>query len=326
MKIVITGASGFLGHHLSHYLYQRGHQVFPLVRSSEKANIFEKNGMHPCIGDVGDRQLLQSLLSGADVVFHLAALFNNPESSWEDYYRVNVEGVRLVLEVAKACGVSRVIHCSTVGVSSGDGLHASSESAPYSPPENDKYEKTKCEGEKVALDFFRKEGLPIVVIRPAQVYGPGDVRKAKFYRMVKKGVLVGSGNNWKHLVYIDDMSRAFELAMLNEQAVGQVFIIAGENPVLLKDLVHIVAKALGVDLPKLYLPAVPITLLCTLTEIICNRVGVKPPLFRRSMDFFTKSVQFDVTKAHKLLGFKSEVDVRTGIASTAAWYKNNGFL
>jgi len=170
MKIVITGASGFLGHHLSHYLYQRGHQVSPLVRSSEKAKVFEGNGLHPRVGDVGDRSLLQSLFSEVDVVFHLAALFNNPESSWDDYSRVNVESVRTVLEVAKECGVSRVIHCSTVGVASGNGIEASSESAPYSPPEDDKYEKTKCEGEKIALDFYRQEGLPIVVIRPAQVW------------------------------------------------------------------------------------------------------------------------------------------------------------
>lgn len=326
MKIVITGASGFLGHHLSHYLYQRGHQVYPLVRSSEKAKVFEGKGLHPRVGDVGDREFLQSLFSEVDVVFHLAALFNNPESSWDDYSRVNVESVRTVLEVAKECGVSRVIHCSTVGVASGNGKEASSESAPYSPPEDDKYEKTKCEGEKVALDFYRQEGLPIVVIRPAQVYGPGDVRKAKFYRMVKKGLLVGSGNNWKHLVYIDDMSRAFELAMLNEQAVGEVFIIAGERPILLKDLVSIVSKELGVDFPKTRLPAAPITLVCALTEMMCNAIGMKPPLFRRSMDFFTKSVQFDVTKAHKILGFKSEVGVPAGIANTAAWYKSNGCL
>jgi len=127
-------------------------------------------------------------------------------------------------------------------------------------------------------------------------------------------------------VYIDDMSRAFELAMLNEQAVGEVFIIAGERPTLLKDLVAIVAKEIGVDFPKIRLPAAPITLVCAVTEMMCNAIGMKPPLFRRSMDFFTKSVQFDVNKAHKILGFKSEVGVPTGIANTAAWYKSNGWL
>jgi nucleoside-diphosphate-sugar epimerase len=128
------------------------------------------------IGDVTDRQFLQSVFKEVQVVFHLAALFNNPESSWDDYYRVNVTGTQTVLRVAKECEVLRVVHCSTVGVSAGDGIHASSEDAPYSPPENDKYEKTKCEGEKVALEFHRREGLPVVVIRPAQVYGPGDTR------------------------------------------------------------------------------------------------------------------------------------------------------
>jgi len=176
------------------------------------------------------------------------------------------------------------------------------------------------------LQFYKTSGVPIVVIRPAQVYGPGDVRKAKFYRMVKKGVVVDPGQTMKHLVYVDDLCRAMELAIVREEAEGQVFIIAGEKPIALNDLVGIVASELGVPEPKILLPAMPITWLCSITEAVCGLLRVKPPLYRRSMDFFTRSVYFDVSKAERELGFHAEMDVRTGIAKTAAWYKQQGLL
>jgi nucleoside-diphosphate-sugar epimerase len=211
-------------------------------------------------------------------------------------------------------------------VASGIGPPPYSETTPYSPPGNDKYETTKCEAERLALQFSKTSGLPIVVIRPAQVYGPGDVRKAKFYRMVKKGVIVEPVRTMKHLVYVDDLCRAIELAIVAEEAAGQVFIIAEEKPIALNDLIGVVASELGVPIPKIRLPAMPITWLCSVTEAVCGFLHIKPPLYRRSMDFFTRSVYFDVSKAKKQLGFKAQTDVHTGVAKTATWYREEGLL
>jgi nucleoside-diphosphate-sugar epimerase len=166
----------------------------------------------------------------------------------------------------------------------------------------------------------------VVVIRPAQVYGPGDTRKAKFYKMVQQGVIVNPGHTMKHLVYIDDLSRAFEMAMGSDKAIGEIFIIAGENAMALQELVHIVARELGVPAPRIRLPATPIIYLCAVTEVLCQTIGVKPPLFRRSMDFFTRSVEFDVTKARTELGFRSQIDIPNGVARTVAWYREKGLL
>ena len=86
------------------------------------------------------------------------------------------------------------------------------------------------------------------------------------------------------------------------------------------------ADALDVPYPKIILPAAPIKWLCSIVEFSCNILKIKPVLYRRSMDFFTKSVEFDITKAKKILGFKSQIDIQEGVSKTAAWYKKSGLL
>jgi nucleoside-diphosphate-sugar epimerase len=185
---------------------------------------------------------------------------------------------------------------------------------------------SKCEGEKAALEFFKRKGLPVVVLRPAQVYGPGDRSKAKFYRMIRKGVIVNPGQTLKHLLYVDDLCRAFRLALQKQDIIGEVFIIAGREPTPLRELIEIAAKELGVSLPRFQLPALPLTVLFALVETGFRLVRMKPPVFRRSMNFFTKSVAFDVSKAKEVLGFQSEFDVPTGVAKVIVWYRENGLL
>lgn len=326
MRVALTGATGFIGGKLARHLQGRGDEVRALIRSTQAANALEADDIATHKADVTDVTSLREAFRSVDVAMHLAALFNRPDASWDDYRRVNVEGVRNVLEAAKASGVSRVVHCSTAGIATGIGTPPFSEATPYSPPSWDKYETTKCEGEKLALDFHRRTGYPVVVVRPAQVYGPGDKSKAKFYRMVKKRVIINPGDTLKHLIYIDDLCRAFELAAEKKEAVGEVFIIAGRTPIPLERLIGLVAQELGVPHPRIMLPATPVTWLCTSTELVCNLAHVKPVLFRRSMDFFTRSLQFDASKAKDVLRFEDRTDVPDGVAHTARWYRQMGLI
>lgn len=326
MKIAITGASGFIGSNLVRHFAESGHEVVALLRSPAKAAAIDRSRVTMVFGDVADRDSLLAAFSGADAVLHVAALFNNPEASRSDYIRVNIEGTKNVLEAALKQGVGRVIHCSTIGVATGHGPPPYSECTPYSPAAGDKYEMSKCEGEKAALEFFRRRGLPVVVLRPAQVYGPGDRSKAKFYRMIRKGVVVNPGTTLKHMIYVGDLCRAFGLALQKRDIEGEVFIIAGREPIPLRELIAIAAKGLGVPPPRFQIPALPLTLLFALVETVFNSMRMKPPVFRRSMDFFTKSVAFHTSKAREVLGFQSDIDVPTGVAGAISWYRENGLL
>ena len=326
MKVAITGATGFIGSALCRYLGERGHDVLGLARSVERSESLGRAGIAVGVADVTDRSALQQALAGCDAVIHTAALFNRPEASWDQFREVNVVGTRNVLEAARANGLRRAVHTSTVGVAMGSTSPPYDERAPYGPPPSDKYEVTKCEGERGALAFHRETGFPVVVLRPAQVYGPGDRSKAKFYRLVQKGVIVNEGATFKHLVYIDDLCRAFELALTSERAVGEVVIVAGPEPAPLRELVRLVADDLGVAPPRVRLPATPVVLACAAVEAACNLARVKPVLFRRSMDFFTRSAVFGTDKAREVLGFEAECGVRTGVRNTVAWYREQGLL
>lgn len=325
MKICVTGASGFIGKRLCKYLLACGHETIAMVRQDPSPEDGYPEGLNFRKGDVTDADSLAEAFDGCDAVMHLAALFNHPEFTAEDYHQVNVQGVKNVLDTAKRIGVGRVIHCSTVGVAS-EGPMPYTETTPYAPPEWDKYETSKCAGEKCAIQFHKDNSYPVVVIRPAQVYGPGDEGKIKFYRMVKKGVIVNAGSTLKHLIYVDDLCAAFEKAAHIQSGFGEPLIIASPAATPLKELIKIVAQTIGVQPPKIVLPATPITLASWAIEIIFNAMDKKPPVFRRSMNFFTKSVQFEATRAHEVLGFEAKVSTAEGVRETAKWYQEKGFI
>jgi len=325
MKYVVTGAAGFIGSQLVEYLLKEGHEVIAAVRDPGRAQSLRHLRVSLEVADVGDGRRLAEIFSGADGVFHLAALFNDPECGWDEYRAVNVEGTLNVLQAAEQAGIRRVVHCSTVGVATEAHEPPHSERTPYSP-QDDKYEVSKTEAEQAALGFARGKELELVVIRPAQVYGPGDVSKLKFYKMVAGGVIVDPRNTLKHPVFIHDLCRAFLLAMQATNADGEVFIIGDSEPLPLRRMVSLVAESLGVDEPRWRLPAGPVRFTAILVEKACNALGIRPVIFGRSMDFFVKSVHFDVTKAEKVLGFRASTDVAEGVRRTALWYRSEGLI
>jgi nucleoside-diphosphate-sugar epimerase len=326
MRLAVTGAAGFVGSRLSSFLLSQGHDVVAISRQPDSCDDVRREGAEVRVADVRIPAQIDSALEGVDGVFHIAALFNHPDRTWDDYRDVNVTGTVNVLRAAKQAGAKKVVHCSTVGVATEASPPPYDEDIPYSPQPNDKYEASKADGEKAALAFAAQNDLRLTVIRPAQIYGPGDRSKAKFYKLIKKGVIVSPGQTMKHLIYIDDLCRAFLMAMTRNQADGEVFLIAGKRPVELKELIDIAATTLGVPSPKVKLPAAPVVFACTVVENVCNLLRVKPLVFRRSMDFFVKSVECDTSKSSEMLGFQSEVGVNDGIRFTVDWLRGNQLI
>ena len=325
-RFAVTGAGGFIGGRLASHLLNEGHEVVAIVRHEEQGEALRSEGAIVRIADVCEPSQLDETTKDVTGIFHLAALFNHPECNWDDYRAVNVQGTLNVMRTARVNNVGRVVHCSTVGVATEADAPPYSEETPYSPQPDDKYEVSKTEGEQAARKYAKKHDMSLAVIRPAQVYGPGDVSKKKFYKLVQKGIIVSPGKTTKHLIYIDDLCRAFEMAMLNDAAHNQVFLIAGEKPTQLKDLVSMAADALGTNYPSIRLPATPVTMTCALVEKLCNAVGIKPIVIKRSMDFFTRSVECDTTKSRDLLGFVGNTPVADGVSATVAWYRQENLL
>lgn len=322
----ITGAAGFVGSNLSRFIISQGYHLKAFVRDASAVEDLRQKGAEIVVGDIRDKSALDGFAEGAEKFFHIAAHFRKAGFPDEVYREINIEGTRNCLDEARRAGVKRFIHCSTIGVLSHIENPPADETFPYNP--GDIYQVTKAEGEKLALKYFREGLLPGVVIRPAMIYGPGDLRLRKVFGPVAKRrwIMLGSGETLAHFVYIDDLVRGFWLASEKPGAEGEVFIIAGPEPITLNDLVKIIAEEAGVPAPRLKLPVKPFQWLGSLCEAVMIPLHLEPPIYRRRVDFFTKDRSFSIDKARRVLGYEPQISNREGIKRTLKWYFDNNLI
>lgn len=322
----MTGATGFTGGHLARSLARRGYHVSALVRDPARAVDLERTGVAIVPGDVRDRGAVERAAAGAEVVYHLAAIYRQAGLPADMYRAVNARAVATVIDAAQATGARRVVHCSTVGVH-GDVEHPpAAEDAPLKP--GDVYQQTKLEGEEIAGDWSAKTGVQVVIARPTGIYGPGDRRLLKLFRGVarRRFVILGRGEIYYHLTYIDDLVEGFRLCGEVERAAGRTYILAGGEVTTLSALATLIAEEAGVPPPRIRLPVWPFWIAGALCEAVCAPFGIEPPLYRRRVDFFTKSRAFDISRARQELGYAPTVGLREGIRRTLAWYRQEGWL
>ena len=330
MKVLVTGATGFTGGHLATTLARRGYQVKALVRPRSLERFATTSaaaaGVEAIPGDLGDRASVDRATAGTDVVYHIAATYREAGQPDSAYRAVNVEGTRNVLEAALAAGARRVVHCSTGGVHGHIANPPATEDAPFNP--GDVYQDTKLEAEKLAREFGRTRGLDVVVGRPIGIYGPGDTRFLKMFRGLKRGrfPLLGSGKVFYHLTFIDDLVEGFRLCGEVPAAAGRTYILGGPRYTTLEELIRLIAAQLQVPPPRVRWPVWPVWTAGLLCELVCVPLRIEPPLYRRRVDFFTKSRAFDTTRARTELGFHPTVDLEEGIRRTAEWYRGEGLL
>ena len=330
MNVLVTGATGFTGGHLAQYLSARGDAVRALVRPRSRAK-FDRSplpakGVVPFEGDLTDAAALTRAANGVDIVYHIAATYREAGQPDAAYRATNVAGTRYVLDAARAGGARRVVHCSTGGVHGHIANPPANEDAPFNP--GDVYQETKLEAEQLARAFGDRTGFDVVVARPIGIYGPGDTRFLRMFRGLARGKfpMIGSGEPFYHLTYIDDLVEGFRLCGTVPGARGRTYILAGPRYTTLEQLVQLVAKELNVTPPRVHLPVWPFWMAGLLCEMVCVPLGIEPPIFRRRVDFYTKSRAFDTTRARTELGFAPQVDLEAGIRRTADWYRSEGLL
>ncbi len=326
MRALVTGASGFTGGYMVDHLLEKGYQVRALVRPTSQTDGLSGKAVDVFTGDILSRADLLRAMRNIDVVFHIAALYRAANQPDQAYWDVNVTGTANVMSAALESGVKRVIHCSTCGVHGHIAKPPATEDAPLDP--GDIYQQTKVEGEKVANFYFREKGLPVTIVRPVGIYGPGDTRMLKMYRMIyhRKFIMFGGGNVLYHLTYVTDTVEGFRLAAEQPVAIGQTYIIAGDTYFTFNEFARMIADALDVAPPRLKLPVWPVYAAGYVCEKICIPLRIQPPIFRRRVDIFVKDRAFDISKARAELGFAPKVDLRHGIRRTAQWYLENGYL
>jgi dihydroflavonol-4-reductase len=325
VRVLVSGATGFTGGHLARALAGRGHQVRALVRRPDAASGLAAAGIDLAAGDLEDRPSLDRAVRGIEVVYHVAAMYRQAGLPDARYRAVNATAVEWIIEAAAGAGARRVVHCSTVGVH-GDIEHPpAGEDAPLRP--GDIYQVTKVEGEVLARQASAKTGIEVVIARPTGIYGPGDRRLLKLFRGVarRRFVILGNGRIYYHLTYIDDLVEGFRLCGETPGVAGRTYILAGGEVTTLNELVGLIAAEAGVAPPRLHLPIWPFWAAGAVCEAVCAPLGIEPPLYRRRVDFFSKSRAFDISRARAEIGYSPQVGLREGIRRTLAWYHSAGW-
>jgi nucleoside-diphosphate-sugar epimerase len=325
VHVLVTGATGFTGGHLARALAARGHRVRALVRDPRRADDLAASGIEIVPGDLRDRNAIAEAVAGTDVVYHIAAIYRSAGVSAETYRAVNADAVRQLVETAADAHVRRVVHCSTVGVHGDVEDPPANEEAPLRP--GDVYQQTKLEGERLAREAASDRQIELTIARPSGIYGPGDRRLLKLFRLAaRRFPILGRGEIYYHLTYIDDLVEGFRLCGEHPAAANRTYILAGGEVTTLNQVAALIADAAGTKAPRVHLPVWPFWLAGALCEAVCVPFGIEPPIYRRRVDFYTKSRAFDITRAKQELGFVPRIGLREGITRTLRWYREHGWL
>jgi len=247
IRVLVTGGTGFIGGRLVERLVMDyGADVRVLVKNFARAPRIARFPIEMSPGDVTEAGAVEQAIDGCEIIFHCA--YGNAGSPALQK-QVTIQGTENVLQAALKHEVKRVVHVSTVSVYGKTGNGALDESAPRKRS-SDVYADSKLEAEKLAFKYFEKHGLPVAVIQPTIVYGPfGGPWTLNPINQLKTGrvILVEGGSGLCNAVYVDDVIQAMILAAIRDEAVGEAFLISGEDPVTWHDFYNGYERMLGVE-------------------------------------------------------------------------------
>ncbi len=342
MRILVTGATGFIGSHLVRKLARDGFDVTALVRKNSSLKFLPKKNIRLIYGDVRDKINLISALKEFDVIFHNGA-FACDWGRREDFYEINLEGTKNILQAMAENKIKKLILTSTAAVLGEEDCPSSkNEESPFLPRLNyfcsrifesdmNHYRISKMQAEKEAMDFSSRNAIDLTVIRPVWVYGPREFNAGPYYfcKHLLGGVPflpVGKSNLFS-VVYVEDLVEAMVLVLRKNLRGINIFIIGNEDPPLAREYLRIFSQELGKKLPA-YIPEIIFAPIGFFLEL-CYKMFKKneaPMLTRARAKVFYCNNIFEPSKAKNELGFIARTPLEIGIKKTVRWYRQNGFL
>jgi len=326
MRVFITGINGFIGSNLAARLIEEGQEVSGLVRKTSDLSFLEGLKVKLFFGDLSNRTLLYKATEGVDVVYHVAGL----ASDWgpiELFRKINVEGTKNLLESSVNSGVKRFVFISSTAVHGFWGFRDASEDsqkmATVFP-----YCITKKEAEDLVNRFHRERGLPTLIIRPGNVFGPRDrVTFAKMAELIEKGqmVYISRGRPLTCPTYVENLIDAILLAVDRKDTVGETFIVTDGLEITWKEYMDKIAEKLGVRRPLFSVPYPVAYSAAAVCEAILKLFrSKKPPIITRyRIANVGKDYHFSIKKARAKLGYQPRVSLDEGMERTVEWYKSN---
>jgi dihydroflavonol-4-reductase len=326
-RVLVTGATGFTGALLTRKLVQQGLDVVAIARPSSNIQQFDGLPITWYKGDVFDEELINLAITGVTHIFHMVTPFREAKSPDVGYYNVHVLSTQLLAKAAlQQPNFQRFVHVSTIGVHGHIANPPADEN--YRTEPGDVYQATKLEGEEWIRAFGQESGLPVAIVRPAGIYGPGEKRLLKIYKMVVKGWVpaIGNGSNLLHFIHVDDLTDCLLVSAVHPKAAGETFICGSEKAMTFREMVALISDYYSSPVRFISLPAGPMFALADLCELIFRPFGIEPPIYRRRLAFYTKDRSFNTSKLRNLLGFTPSHSDTEGLKEMAQWYLDQQWI
>jgi len=328
---LVTGASGFVGAHLVRFLRQQGQDVTCLVRKTSKLDELKQAGITFIYGDILNERSLREAVENKDVIYHLVgrgSLSANSEKDFHEFYEVNVQGTKNLLEATLHNNphVKKVIYTSStaaVGLLKGV-VNEDTVNNARSP-----YQRSKWASEQLILSYHKEHGLPVTIVRPSMVYGPGAVH-SEILRMcgfIKRGFfpLFNDGNNSVPIVHVSDLVEGLVLASEKGHN-GSIYFILNDEMTTMNKLIDFISLAMGTNPYKVHIPKVFAKTCAILLENLASALRFKPIITSERVDSMTEDRIFSIEKAKRDLTFKQKVKLEDGIRETVEWYQVHGYV
>jgi len=321
--VLITGATGFLGHTLCPYLVERGYRLRALVRPSSAWAFLRPLGVELAWGDIRDAEAVRTATKGCRAVVHAAGKFR----FWgrrEDFFAINLEGTRNALEAARRAGVERFIYISTIAVAGAPRTGTVIDEEYPTNPQDD-YQRSKLEAERLTLRYHREHGLPTLVLRPGAFYGPGGryAFNRLFFEDPLKGlpVQVHRGRHITFPVYIRDVAQGIDLALKRGRP-GEIYNVSGRS-LSHQEINSIVDRLLGYHIRRFNAPAWAMIALARTWTYLSRYTGGEPYYPINLVPYVFCDWEVSSEKARRELGFVP-TPFEEGARATLAWYREIG--
>ncbi len=325
MKVLVTGATGFIGGNLVRALKARGYDVRALVRDQSSTLTLENTGVEVAPGDVRDRESVARALEGCQAVFHCAALYTFWSLKPQEVYQVNVKGTKTVFEEALKSGVKGAVYTSTVSTIGIPKKGVGTEEMEPSPRDLiGHYKRSKYQGEKEALRAASK-GLPVVVVNPTAPVGPWDVKPTPTGGIVLdflRGRIPAYVNTGMNMVDVEDVATGHILALEKGQP-GQRYILGNRN-MTLKELLRTLESITGKKGPRLRVPINLVVALGIIDQLIEGKLlRRRPRIPLEGMRVARKPMYVSSAKAIRELGLPQS-PVEGALEKAVRWFRDNG--
>jgi nucleoside-diphosphate-sugar epimerase len=326
MKVLVTGATGFVGQALTRRCLGLGMQVSAAGRNREILDRLAAEGARALAAELGDAAAMRLACQGREAVFHCGAL-SSPWGKADDFYRANVSGTANVIAGCKAGGVSRLVYVSTPSIYSyyDARLNVREDAALPAKPAN-LYVQTKLLAEE-AVRQAAGEGLKVITLRPRAVFGPGDnaILPRLIQRLQRKQLpILGDGKAVADLTYIDNLVDALLLCLsAPEGCLGKVYNISNGEPVRIWEMIRTLCERLELEYPRRHVPYALADGAAWLMERIYGWLPgqPEPPLTRYMLSVVGRGTTLDITAARRELGYQPAVSVAEGLERFVRWWK-----